>query len=155
MPGSALAGFDKENGAVRLGEMLGDNSFTAFQRAEVAIRLGHRQDAKAIPYLVKAVKTESSYPPDEKNEFRSYLIGMAIDSLGQFKYKAAVEGLIECFDADFRSITRARESTKRPRSYRNRIARSLQQITGETFGADKQQWLKWWRRRASRGAELK
>ena len=151
----ALAGFDKENGAVRLGEMLGDNSFTAFQRAEVAIRLGHRQDAKAIPYLVKAVKTESSYPPDEKNEFRSYLIGMAIDSLGQFKYKAAVEGLIECFDADFKKHYEGKGEYETPESYRNRIARSLQQITGETFGADKQQWLKWWREKGKQSAELK
>jgi hypothetical protein len=31
-----------------------------------------------------------------------------------------------------------------PATYRNRIAASLQYNTGQSFGADKQQWLKWW-----------
>ena len=55
----ALAGFDRDNGTARLGEMLGDQSLSVQQRYDVAMYLGRRNDPRAIPYLVKAIKTES------------------------------------------------------------------------------------------------
>jgi hypothetical protein len=42
-----------------------------------------------------------------------------------------------------------------PATYRNHITRSLQAITGQPFGADKQQWLKWWQEKGKQSIELK
>jgi hypothetical protein len=42
-----------------------------------------------------------------------------------------------------------------PAMDRNQIARSLQEITGRTFVADKQQWLKWWQEERKQSQELK
>ncbi len=86
---------------------------------------------------------------------RHYLIDMAISDLGEFKCKAAVEGLIECFDVDFKEEEVGKGEHATPATYRNRIARSLQAITGQPFGADKQQWLKWWQEKGQQSAELK
>ena len=152
---AALAGFDQDNGVARLGEMLSDESLTAHQRYDVVIDLGRRHDPRAIPYLVKVIKTESRYQPADMMENRHYLIDMAICDLGMFKYKAAVERLIECFDVDFKEEELGKGESATPATYRNRIARSLQAITGQPFGADKQQWLKWWQEQGKQSAELK
>jgi hypothetical protein len=40
-------------------------------------------------------------------------------------------------------------------TYRNHIARSLQAITGQPFGADKRQWLKWWQENGKQSDQLK
>jgi HEAT repeat protein len=152
----ALAGFDRDKGADRLGEMLGDQSLSVFQRGEVVIYLGRRHDPRAIPYLVKAIKTESRYQPaNMTEESRNFLIEMAIRGLGEVKYKAAVEGLIECFDVDFKEKDLGKGGRATPATYRNHIARSLQATTGQPFGADKQQWLKWWQGEGKQSAELK
>jgi HEAT repeat protein len=152
----ALAGFDQVNGATHLGEMLGDQSLSVQQRYDVAMCLGRRQDPKGIPYLVRAIKTESRIQPANRMvESRYFLIDMAIGDLGEFKYKAAVEGLIGCFDVDFKEEELGKGEHVTPATYRNRIARSLQAITGQSFGADKRQWLKWWQEKGRQSAELK
>ncbi len=151
----ALAELDRENCAIRLAEIVCDKSLTAQQRADTVNCLRKRPDRKAVPYLVRVIKTEGSYPPDKKENARWYLIDMAIDGLGEIKCKAAVEGLIECFDLDFRAEGLGMGDRITPATYRNRIARSLQQITGQTFGADKQQWLTWWHEKGKQSKDLK
>jgi hypothetical protein len=63
--------------------------------------------------------------------------------------------LIECFDVDFKDADLGKGETATPATYHNRIAHSLQAITGQDFGADKQQWLKWWQEKGKQSAELK
>ena len=80
---------------------------------------------------------------------------MAIDTLSQFKRKAAVEGLIDCFDVPFKETHWGKRERVTPATYRNQIARSLQTITGQAYGADKQQWLRWWQEHGQQDANLK
>ena len=80
---------------------------------------------------------------------------MAMQGLSKLKYKAAVEGLIDCFDLEFKAKDLGKGQHVTPDTYRNQIARSLRQITGQPFGADKQQWLKWWQEKGKQDAELK
>jgi hypothetical protein len=75
--------------------------------------------------------------------------------LAQFKFKAAVEGLIQCFDVEFKEETVGKGEHLTPQTYRNQIARSLQEITGQKFGANKEQWLKWWQEEGRQSKELK
>ncbi len=79
---------------------------------------------------------------------------LAADS-SELKYKAAAEGLVECFDVDFREEHYGKGGHATPRIYCNEIARALQQITGQPFGADKQQWLKWWQEEGQHSTDLK
>ena len=151
----ALAAFDDDNGIARLGKMLGDQSLEVQQRYDVCMCLGRRHDPRAISYLVKTIEMESRYQPSKWPESRCYLIDMAIGDLGSFKCKAAVEGLIECFDLDFKQEGLGKGEQVTPATYHNRIARSLQAITGQTIGADKQQWLKWWQEKGKQSNELK
>jgi HEAT repeat protein len=128
----ALARFDPPNEVPRLGELLADPKQE--HRYDVVMRLERLQDPRVTPLLIKVIKTDSDY----------YILEMAIGALGERKEKAAVEGLIDCFDVAFRSEDVGKGEHVTPATYRNRIAASLQRITGESFGADKQQWLKWW-----------
>ena len=76
-------------------------------------------------------------------------------ALGDAKERAAVQGLIDGFDVAFRSEDLGKGSHATPATYRNRIAASLQQITGQQFGADKQQWLEWWHEKGHGSTNLK
>ena len=87
----AVATLKEGDPVQRYCELLTDPSLGRWPRCEVVRRLGDRADPWAVPYLVKAVKS------DPEGEVASE----AITALGAFKYKTAVEGLIECFDADF------------------------------------------------------
>lgn len=129
----ALARFDPPNEAPRLAELLADPKQQ--HRYDVVMRLGRLPDPRVTPVLVKVIKTDSDH----------FILDMAIGALGERKEKTAVEGLIECFDVAFRSEDIGKGEHVTPSTYRNRIAASLQYITGQSFGADKQQWLKWWR----------
>jgi hypothetical protein len=141
----ALARLDDKNGCARLGEMLSDRSLEPTQRREVLHWLVLRAAPQAIPALVELVKTSSDH----------YAISEAILSLSEFKYKEAVEGLIECFDVKFKSEDVDKGERVTPATYCNQIARSLQTITGQPFGADKQQWIRWWREKGQQDATLK
>jgi HEAT repeat protein len=130
----ALAHFDPPNEAVHLESMLNDPN--EFHRHDVFYRLERLPDPRVIPILVKVVKTDSDH----------WMISMSINDLGRRKYKAAVEGLIECFDRQFKEEYFGKGEHVAPATYPNLIASSLQQITGQSYGADKQQWLKWWQK---------
>jgi len=71
------------------------------------------------------------------------VVNQAITVLGLFKYKAAVDALIDSFDADFRGKSDWRRAYN-PGMFRENIATSLNQLTGQKIGAEKQAWLKWW-----------
>ena len=86
---------------------------------------------------------------------RFFIIDMAIRDLGALKCRAAVEALIECFDLDFKEEHLGKGEHVTPATYRNSIARSLQEITGQTLPHDKQQWLKWWQEKGKQSAEFK
>jgi hypothetical protein len=141
----ALAHLDGPREIALLGEMLADPVTTRDQRYWIVRRLVDRYDPQAIPFLVKVVKTD----PDH------YIIHMAISGLSHLKYKAAVEGLIECFDVNFKSEDVGKGEEATPATYRNLLACALQRITGQAFGADKQQWLQWWREKGQESSKLK
>jgi hypothetical protein len=130
----ALARFDPQDGAIHLGNMLNDSN--TFHRHDVFYRLEQLSDPRVIPLLVNVIKTDSDH----------WMIHMSIRDLGQRKYKIAVQGLIECFDRQFKEEYFGKGEHVTPATYPNLIARSLQEITGQSFGADKQQWLKWWQK---------
>ena len=108
----AIARLDGKNGVVRLAEMLDDPTLERNHRYEVILRLGRQPDPRAIPYLVKVIKTDTDH----------YIIGLAIGALTQLKYRAAVEGLIECFDVDLKSQGLGKGERVTPATYRNLIA---------------------------------
>jgi len=141
----ALTCFDRTDGVLHLAEMLADPTLAKNQRYDIVLRLGRRPDPRAIPYLVKVIKTDSNY----------YNIDLAIGALAELKYRAAVEGLIECFDVAFKEEDLGKGEHVTPATYRNRIARSLQRLTGQPFGGDELQWRRWWREAGSKNAELK
>lgn len=130
----AIAHFDSDNEATLLGELLDDPSTTRHQRYNIVMRLGTLDDPKAISFLVTIVKTEADH----------HILDMAITGLARFKHKAAVKGLIECFDVPFKEQRFGKGGHATPATYRNLIARSLQGITGQPFGADKERWHRWW-----------
>jgi hypothetical protein len=130
----ALARFDPQNEAIHLGKLLNDSN--AFHRHDVLYRLERLPDPRVIPILVNLVRTDSDH----------WMISMSINDLGQRKSKVAVEGLIDCFDRQFKEEYFGKGEHVTPATYPNLIARSLQQITGQSFGTDKHQWLKWWQK---------
>ena len=129
----ALACLDKQNDVPRLCALLGDARFSAFDRREVVCRLGDRRDPRAIPSLVKTIKTDPS----------GSVVYHSITVLSDFRDKAAVDGLIECFDADFRGKQEFKRAYT-PADFREHIAASLRTITGHNLGPDKKEWLEWW-----------
>jgi len=141
----ALTQFDLDEGALRLAEMLDDPTWERNQRYDIVLRLGMRPDARVIPHLIKVIKQEPDY----------YIVDLAIGALGELKYRAAAEGLIECFDVDFKAHDLGKGERVTPAGQRNRIARSLQRITGQSFGGDKQPWLKWWQETGKQSPEFK
>ena len=129
----ALAQFDPRDEVVQLGKMIDDAD--KFHRLDVLSRLERLSDPRAIPILVHVVMTDSDH----------WMIQMSIRDLGERKYKAAVEGLIGCLDRVFKEEYFGKGEHVTPATYPNLIACSLRKITGQSFGADKQQWLTWWR----------
>lgn len=140
----ALATLEDGDAIPRLTALLGDKSFGEFDRREVIWRLGERADARAIPFLVKAIKTDPS----------GSVVNQAISVLAVFKYKAAVEGLIACFDADFTGKNDWKRAYE-PSMFRENIAESLRDITGQKFGPRKKQWLHWWQSEGKSASGLK
>ncbi len=118
----ALAQFDPANAPLRLGELLADPD--RFHRSNVLDRLENLTDPRTIPFLVNVFKTDTDH----------WILRRSIRDLGRRKYKAAVAGLIACFDRKFKEEHFGKGEHVTPQTYPNQIAHSLQQITGETFG---------------------
>jgi HEAT repeat protein len=139
----ALAQFDPANAPLRLGELLADPN--RFRRSDVLDRLENLTDPRTIRFLVNVFKTDTDH----------WILRRSIRDLGRRKYKAAVEGLIGCFDRKFKEEYFGKGEHVTPQTYPNLIAQSLQQITGQSFGADKQAWQKWWQAESRFRADLK
>jgi HEAT repeat protein len=130
----ALASLDPDDRIARLCELLTDASLGEFQRRSVEWCLGRRPDPRAIPFLAKAVKSDPS----------GAVVNQGIAVLAEFKYKETVDVLIDAFDADFQG----KHDWKRaytPQMFRDNIADALHSLTGQKLGAEKAQWLKWWK----------
>ena len=140
----AVASLDQGDAVPRLCEMLGDKSLGEFQRRTVVWRLGDRRDLRAVPSLIGVIKTDPS----------GAVVNQAIAVLSVFKSKAAVEGLIECLDANFGGKTDWKRAYT-PAMFRENIAESLRAITGQPFGRDEKQWLQWWQEKGKSSIGLK
>jgi len=130
----ALESLNESDPVGRLCELLNDKSFGEFDRCDVVSRLGKRLDPRAIPFLIRAIKTDPS----------GTVILNSITDLSAFKYKAAAEGLIDCFDADFKG-KHGWKVVNKPEMFHEHIAKSLRELTGRNLGADKKQWEDWWK----------
>ncbi|SIO63112.1 Gloeo_Verruco repeat-containing protein [Singulisphaera sp. GP187] len=130
----ALTYLEGNDGVVRLAEMLDDPNLDRDQRYDVILRLGQRPDPRAVPFLAKVVKTDSD----------PFVIDLAIGALGATKCRAAVKALIDCFDVPFKEQHVGKGERLTPALYRAHISRNLQQITGQSFGGEKELWLRWW-----------
>ncbi len=140
----ALAKLKEGDPLPRYWQLLADRSMGQFARRTVVWRLGSHPDPRSVPHLLTAIKTDPS----------GSVVNQAITVLSVFKYKAAVAGLIDCFDADFRN----REDWKRaynPEMFQENIAKSLRTITEQSFGPDKEQWARWWREQGQKQSGLK
>lgn len=141
----ALTYLAPKDTVVQLAKMLDDPTLDRKHRYDVVLRLGQRPDAQAVPYLVKVIKTDSDY----------YVIDLAIGVLAEMKSRAAIEGLIECLDVTFKPQDLGKGEHVTAATCRNRIAGSLERITGQSFGGDKQKWLRWWKEVGSKQTGLK
>jgi hypothetical protein len=92
-----------------------------------------RSDPRAIPVLIRLIQPQTW----------KIIVSLAIEGLARHKEQAAVTGLIDCFDVPCKS-THEKGSKATVEVYRNDIARALQYVTGQRFGADKDKWREWW-----------
>ena len=139
-----LACLDKDKRVFRLCNLLTDKTFGEFDRREIVWQLGNRPDPKAIPFLIQLIKTDSS----------GAVVNQSVTVLTAFKNKASVDGLIDCFDANFDG----KQDWKRaysPEMFRANIANSLQEITGQKLGPNKKAWTQWWAKNRSLRDDLK
>jgi HEAT repeat protein len=137
----ALASLEEGDPVPRWYALLKDPSFDDLQRREIVWRLGTKPDPRAVPFLIDLIKTDpGGYE--------------SITVLAGFKYKTAVAGLIECFDVEFIDHD-GWKGANVPEIFRDNIARSLREITGQKFGTDKRRWQDWWQNEGATAEELK
>lgn len=140
----AVATLGPDDRTARLCELIAEPSFNGWQRRAVVWALADRPDPKAIPYLAKAIKTDTN----------GAVVNQAISVLAVFKYKAAVDALIDSFDANFDGENDWKRAYT-PEMFRDNIAHSLDKLTGQKIVADKQQWLNWWKEHRDLTPDLK
>ena len=130
----ALAKLDKKDPSTELMKVYNDKTFNEFNRREIVWSLAKFKEAKAVPFLINLIKTDKS----------GVVVNQSITVLSIFKYKSTVDGLIECFDADFKGKSDWKRAYN-SEMFRDNIAKSLTELTGQKIKADKASWLKWWR----------
>lgn len=129
----ALATLKEGDPIPRYCELLGDRSPDGYPRSQVVCRLGERPDPRAIPHLLRAIRTD----PD------GGVVDSAIDVLAGFSHPDAVAGLIACFGAEFAGKDNGKAAYA-PEMFQDHIAESLRKLTGENFGPDPVAWGRWW-----------
>ncbi|MCY2930078.1 MAG: HEAT repeat domain-containing protein [Planctomycetota bacterium] len=141
----ALACLEEGDPLPRLCALLRDRP-AGLHRCDVLHRLRHHPDPRAIPFLIEAIKAD----PDP------YVVYEAICSLSDFKCKAAVQGLVDCFDVDFAKKERfGKDSSDPAEKFQQRIAESLRTITGRDLSPDKGPWVHWWQTEGRSATDLK
>ena len=125
--------------------MLADDETRAIRRYELVKALARANHPDTIPALLDIIQAAHGHAS----------IQAAISALGDLHYKAAAKGLIDSFDVDFREESPRNAGHITPATYHNRIAQSLQKLTGQSFGTDKQQWLQWWQQEGQHDPNLK
>ena len=136
----ALATLEPGDPIPRYCALVQDQSLNEFTRREAVWRLRDPKhiDPRAIPVLLKAVREDPS----------GTVVDNAIGTLGDYKYKAAVDGLIDCLSADFGGKDNWKYAYK-PDMFRDHIAAALANITGEDFGPNAAAWKSWWTTKGS------
>ncbi|MEX0777466.1 MAG: hypothetical protein WD042_17310 [Phycisphaeraceae bacterium] len=95
--------------------------------------LRDRGTPAAVMCLAKAIRTTD----------RPALANYAVAAIAAFETKAAVEALIDSFDV--RLPVPADGKTRYTQSaFQMDLADALRDLTGESFGTDKDAWRKWW-----------
>jgi HEAT repeat protein len=140
----AIATLDHVNRTKKLCELLTDPTFDQYQRRSVVWALGDEPDPRAIPFLAKAIKTDPS----------GAVVNQAITVMAAFKYKVAVEALIDSFDANF-DRKRDWKRAYNPGMFQDNIADSLRTLTGQQFASNKDQWSQWWKENQATVLDLK
>lgn len=140
----ALIKLEKDDPYPKWIVVLQDKSLEWSQRREAVWELGWHPDPRAIPPLIATAKSD----PD------GAVVNQTITVLSAFKYKAAVAGLIECFDADFKGKSDWKRANT-PDMFADNIAKTLHTLTGQDFGPDKTRWLKWWNEEGKKLESLK
>jgi len=140
----ALTKLEKDDPYPTWFAMMEDQSLDWDQRREAVWELGDHPDPRAIPHLIQAIKS------DPKGE----MVNQCTTVLTVYKYKAAVSGLIECFDADFKGKSDWKRAGS-PEMFCENIGETLKTLTGQDFGRDKTRWLAWWQAEGSHLDSLK
>ncbi len=115
--------------------VLEDQLFSEHCRWDAVNHLIGSGDQRAIGPLVETIKTDP----------KILVVKVAIHALSCFPREESVTGLIECFDVDFTKKTNGKVFHNfPPEKFMQNIARSLQRLTGQDFGPDKERWQRWW-----------
>jgi HEAT repeat protein len=120
--------------APRYCRLLEDQSLSEYERRDVAKQMHDSRDPAVIPCLARALQSDPS----------GSVVNPAIEILAAFPYRTAVEALLAGFDADFEGKSDWKRAYE-PEMFRKNIGKSLEKLTGKSFGASKTAWRVWWK----------
>jgi hypothetical protein len=129
----AIAALEEGDRIPRYAALLSDMSLGESERINVIRLMIRTDDPRVVPHLVQATKSDPS----------GIVVYQAIGHLKCIEARAAVEGLFECFDADFEGKSLWKIGAD-PKKFRASIAHSLRALTGQSFGSSKAIWQRWW-----------
>jgi hypothetical protein len=135
----ALAALKPGDTTAQYWALMEDQTMGEFAHHDVLWRIAALGDPRSIPRLMDLIRKDPSGP----------LVISSVVVLGKFKAKASAQGLIACFDLPIEGDKRGKPGMS-PAFY---IGRSLENVTGKSFGEDKAAWVKWWREEGERGME--
>lgn len=133
----ALATLKEGDAFPRYWALMEDQTLGKTGQWEVISRIRVQGDKRSIPRLMELIRKDPAGP----------LVIWAIIALGDFKNdKTAAAGLIACFDLPIEGDKRGKPDF----SPAFHIGWSLKNVTGKSFGDDKEAWVKWWREEGER-----
>lgn len=113
----------------------------------MSLRLNYLKRADVITWLVdlkepRSVQTVTSalcYDPDW------FVRSFSIRVLAAVRNKEAMQGLVNGLGCDYSTLNEWKTNSDYDYNgkYREKIAKALQEITGENFGTDQKQWSVW------------
>ena len=129
----ALAALEDGDALPRYAALLADMSAGEYARGDAAQLLGRTKDPRAVEHLLEAVK----------NDPLGSVVNQAIWALGSIEHPSAVDALVDCFDAEFERKTDWKVA-RNPEHFRANVAWTLRDLTGQSLGARKVVWERWW-----------